>query len=165
LSMILVPDPAWGMGSIFNRTMQAGDLARYSSGRVEIWTQTAAALLERPWFGHGQGQFRYQVPAALGVYNHPHNSVLQFAYDWGLLGAGALAAAFVPLARSLLREKGPGLRDALPAVGAFSGLGLMSLVDGSLYYAYPVMVFMICIAVIATRPRDTSQGTAEVGEV
>ena len=115
-----------------------------------MWRQTAAALLDRPWFGHGQGQFRYQVPAALGIYNHPHNSMLQFAYDWGLVGVGALAAAITPLIQSFARKNGRDLRTALPAVGGVSGLGIMSLVEGSFYHAFPLMISVLCMAVAAT---------------
>jgi O-antigen ligase len=150
LSMILVPHPLWGIESILGRVVPTADLERYSSGRVEMWMQTAAAVSERPWFGHGQGQFRYQIPAALSLNNHPHNSVLQFAYDWGVIGASALIAALAGSIRTSGLKAGADAPTALPAVGALSGLGVMSLVEGSFYHAYPVMVSLVCLAVLAT---------------
>jgi hypothetical protein len=57
-------------------------------------------ILQAPWIGHGADSYRFIVPKQDG--NQPHNWILQFLLDLGVLGA-------VPLGWLLVRQAGRGL--------------------------------------------------------
>ncbi len=80
------PSPLYGAQAVFGRIISQGPKQSYDSGRSEIWRQTAEGIMERPLFGHGEGQFRWEVAAVHRGYNHPHNLILQFLYQWGCVG-------------------------------------------------------------------------------
>lgn len=52
------------------------------SGRLEIWAATLRALAEQPLLGWGPDRFPVVVDVKPG---HPHNAVLAFAMDFGVL--------------------------------------------------------------------------------
>lgn len=152
LSQATAPAPGWGAGTILKRTVP-GDKQDFSTGRTIVWRETWQRIEDRPVIGHGQGQFIYEVRVIPMPINHPHNALLQFLYQWGF--AGTIALFFTMLSSCLMilnagREK---LRPALPGIGAFSGLILMSQLEGSLYHAFPVMIVVICLALIASTAR------------
>jgi O-antigen ligase len=151
MGLVVVPDPAWGTMAIIGRSVDTGT-EDYSSGRWDMWAQALAALPQAAWFGHGQGQFRFLVPAALHSYNHPHNAVIQFLYQWGFLGTVALGLSFCGLARRL-----PSLAKAnplsLPAVFLLTGMISMSMLEGNFYHQYPIMVSLVCVAALGALAR------------
>lgn len=154
VSLLFAPGPGWGILVILGRLGPSPEVDMYLSGRLEMWTQTAGAILERPIFGHGQGQFRWQVTSASGTYNHPHNSILQALYDWGAVGTAALGVAVSGLASKLLVVIRRDLDVALPAAGGLVGMALMSLLEGNFYHGYPIMVAIVCLATLAGRAGD-----------
>lgn len=117
---------------------------KLSSGRTEIWRDTLRGVLEHPVLGHGGNQFRLQVPAAKETYNHPHNSVLQFAYEWGLIGAAAMLCLLALLSGRLVRLTFAYPRRNLAMFLAASSMALFSLIDGVFYYNLPIMLFLTC---------------------
>lgn len=117
---------------------------KLSSGRTEIWRDTWRGVLEHPVLGHGGNQFRLQVPAAKKTYNHPHNSGLQFAYEWGLIGAGAMLSLLALLGSSLVRRTFAYPQQNLALFLAASSIALFSLIDGVFYYNLPIMLFLTC---------------------
>ena len=63
----------------------AGDrLTTSLSGRGPIWSQAWQMLVERPWLGFGPMQF---ADIANPIAAHPHQSILQWASEWGLPSA------------------------------------------------------------------------------
>jgi O-antigen ligase len=146
LSYVAAPAPQWGPVSIFTRV--ALNTGNFSSGRAVVWAETWRRIGDAPVIGHGQGQFRQEVKAVRGRYNHPHNSLLQFLYDWGFLGTILLGAMLLRSGITVLRAPLERLRPGLPAIGAGVGLLAMSSLEGSLYHAFPVMVVAICWALI-----------------
>lgn len=149
LSLLFVPNGGWGIQSILTRSA-ASDLPTYLSGRLELWTQTAEAILDHPLLGHGMGQFRSQLPSAQNFFNHPHNSVLQFLYQWGALGTAALAVAMWGLLRGHAERLRTFPAIALPATGTLAGMTLMSLLEGNFFHVYPLMVSMVCLAALGS---------------
>lgn len=117
---------------------------KLSSGRTEIWRDTWRGVLEHPVLGHGGNQFRLQVPAAKETYNHPHNSVLQLAYEWGLIGAAAMLGLLALLGGKLVRLTFAYPRRNLALFLAASSMTLFSLIDGVFYYNLPIMLFLTC---------------------
>jgi O-antigen ligase len=117
---------------------------KLSSGRTDIWRGTIGGIVDRPLIGHGGNQFRLLVPAARETYNHPHNSVLQFTYEWGVIGGGALLCLLVMLAWQLLKRTIARPSQHLPLFLAAASMAMFSLIDGVFYYNLPIMLFLTC---------------------
>lgn len=68
----------------------AGDrLTTSLSGRGPIWSQAWQMIVERPWLGFGPMHF---ADIANDTAAHPHQAVLQWASEWGVLSALCVAA-------------------------------------------------------------------------
>lgn len=147
-SYLLVPHEAWGFDRIIARSLSGGSLNEYTSGRLAIWQETWSAILQSPFLGHGEGQFRSQIASAGNGLNQPHNAVLQFLYQWGLIGTVGLTLMLV----STLRNLGAAMRRRteadLAAIGAATGLLAAAMLDGSLYYVHPVMIVVLCLVTL-----------------
>lgn len=147
-SYLLVPHEAWGFDRIIDRSF-SDNSEDYTSGRLTIWMETSSAILQNPLLGHGEGQFRSQIEAAGNGLNHPHNALLQFLYQWGLAGTLALAAMLSATARRLRSALAEGRSDTeLAAVGALVGLLSTAMLEGALYHVYPVMIVVLCMAIL-----------------
>lgn len=160
-SIILAPHPLYGADRILSTSFLFGpgmDANEYTTSRLLIWEETFAKILERPWLGWGEGQFRHGISIVAGKHAHPHNSVLQFLYQWGLIGTAALGAMIVPALRLLPSAIRQEPMVALPALGALSGLAAMSLFDGSFFFPLPIMFSLMSLALI-TSCKPTSSDT------
>ncbi|UIP06369.1 O-antigen ligase family protein [Erythrobacter sp. SDW2] len=149
LAAAWVPAQHFGPLNIFLR-LDTGTLPgeEYTTGRAEMWRQTAAAIPEHPWFGYGEAQFRKAIPAARGFSNHPHNLILQLLLQWGVIGTGLLAAILARLAwkaRSLLKSP---TELTYPCVALITGLLAVSMVDGPFFYALPTVLFLLALAIL-----------------
>jgi O-antigen ligase len=136
--------PNYLMG--LNRTVEATASGNITTGRTTIWQNVIGAVQERPVFGYGEGQMREVAPFSTMV--QPHNFVLQVALAWGLIGLMCvltLAIAFLRRAIPVVWREGGALVPPLMAMGA---LAVLSLYDGSLYYALPISLFVSCGAII-----------------
>ena len=159
----MVPTPK---DPTFNAIMRiddskSNDFDQLSSGRTEIWRGTLSAISERPIFGHGGNQFRLLVPAARKNFNQPHNSLLQFIFDWGVIGAGALIALLIILGlRVIAITKEQPLW--LPSCLAATSMAIFSLIDGVFYYNLPIILFLtfslgpLMIATMRANPTATA---------
>lgn len=54
-----------------------------SSGRYELWVYGLNRFLEKPFFGHGGGNFSLDTQIFL---TSPHNLIIQFISEWGVGG-------------------------------------------------------------------------------
>jgi O-antigen ligase len=120
-----------------------------TTGRTTIWKNVIHAIERRPVFGYGEGQMSTVAPT--WTLAQPHNSILQFALSWGLVGllcAAVLAIAFAARAIPTARREGGAL---VPAFMAMTAIAILSLYDASLYYALPQSIFFACAGVIASR--------------
>ena len=154
LSLIYVPDPLWwGLPSILGRLFGFHSAMEFTTGRLFWWMGAWRGFLASPMIGHGEGQFLYEVGD--GRWNHPHNSILQFLYQWGLIGTTSVMVIAAPIVASIGRAVREMPDVALPATGALAGLLLMSLLEGSLYHGFPVMVVVVCLAILASVSNKT----------
>lgn len=143
-----VPDRHFGLERISQA--MGRDPAEITSGRFKIWRATWDFVLDRPLIGHGQGQFGSLVPEARPLYiKHPHNSILQVAFDWGLLGASCFAALLIYLCWYCLKAIGDDPRSNLPAFLVCAGLIITSLYDGAFFFTYPIVMLVVALAWIA----------------
>ncbi|MEH6789270.1 O-antigen ligase family protein [Parasphingorhabdus sp.] len=141
---ILLPAPTIGwFGAIqrfWNGNTGPSDL---SSGRTEIWLETIRLISDRPWLGFGGMQFQHVNSAAAGFFKHPHNSILQFAFDWGLLGCTAM---LLMLAIAYFRlVLGKSIDSRLRSFGLLGATTMLafSMLDGILFYNFTIAVTII----------------------
>jgi O-antigen ligase len=147
---ILLPAPSIGwFGAIQRFWNGSGEPSELSSGRTDIWVETIRLIGEQPWLGYGGLQFQRINSAAEGFFKHPHNSVLQFTFDWGLLGCSAMLLMLAPAYFRLLLDKqiDSGLRT-FGLIGASTMLAF-SLLDGVLFYNFTIAVTIIFLLIPA----------------
>jgi O-antigen ligase len=148
---------ALGLDALVPLAAQGPDsMARLgSSGRTEMWKDTIGAIGMRPWLGWGEAQFR-SIFRDEWSFGQPHNIVLQVLLAWGAVGAvlcGALAACVLP---RFVKARGV---EAAPFQCAALMLAAYSLVDGSLYYAHSLALFVLCCAAaVAAGSRSGASG-------
>ncbi|MFN2101191.1 O-antigen ligase family protein [Altererythrobacter sp. MF3-039] len=144
-SAFLAPHPEWGFWNIMLGTAGINSDS-YSSGRVTMWLETIDLIRERALIGHGEGQFRLTTSIGNAMINHhPHNSILQFLYQWGLVGTGAIGVALFPLGRRLREQRPLTSRTAIALVSSAIALIAMSMLEGSLFYAFPTMIVVLAM--------------------
>ncbi|WP_455824575.1 O-antigen ligase family protein [Pseudomonas graminis] len=104
------------------------------SGRGPIWWQAWHMIAERPWLGFGPMHF---ADIANDIATHPHQSILQWASEWGVPSAlcvamlawrGGWATFGVLRDRALAAQRADLLRLCLFA--ALVGALVQSMVDG-----------------------------------
>lgn len=120
-----------GMGWLFpfERTVAATNLNELTSTRSdEIW-QVSRYIAESPWFGHGADSYLFIRPRQIG--DQPHNVLIQWMLDFGLLGT-------IPLVIILLGVIVRGSRAADRwrkfAAGGVAGCAVVALFDGIFYH-------------------------------
>jgi O-antigen ligase len=158
-----------GTSNLFSRA-EVGVASVYdSAGRWPIWQGTWAAILERPLLGYGpEGYYFSHCCNPRTV--QPHNAVLQFLMEFGVIGC----VLFLGLSAHLLRtfswggwRQKNGLRPSAPVAGIFAVLGGLftyALIDGLLYHAIPLMHVAMLVgllfAVLAWHSNGLGSGQA-----
>jgi len=157
------PQPYLGWWSAIERSTAAKTVSELSSTRLDFWHATWSEFLKAPWIGHGADSYRFITPKLDG--DQPHNWILQFLLDFGLIGGVALAILLVrqafrgivvpprprnpelttqnPDPRSSVAEFGPAspVNDSDPAgirrgiAAAFVACLVAGLLDGIFYHA------------------------------
>jgi O-antigen ligase len=145
------PNPLYGIVRL--KASSAGGTPDVSSGRFDMWSGTWSAVLDRPFIGHGAGQYFAVVHDKLGGFNHPHNIVLQVLFHWGFVGAACyFALAMLVAWRAFVALRSPQPADA-PALLVGISLLTMSLYEGTLFHTYPSMMIAFALALIIAPPR------------
>ena len=145
VALLPVPHPIYGIAGatgFADLSQSAGYDA--SSGRTELWKGTMAKIAERPMLGWGLNQFGTVEFSKKDSYLHPHNYPLQLMFSGGLFSVLVLLLIALPVVKQSDWRliKGPGAAG----VGGVVGIVIYSLYDGSLYFSYPVMIFLVAIA-------------------
>ncbi len=117
-----------------------------TSGRFRMWEGAWQAFLRRPFLGYGEGQFGRVVPQVQGIYLHPHNLLLQLLFQWGLIGTATAGFLSVLAARHIHSTGLTNDPRALPSILVLVALIAYSFYDGSLFHAYPSMMFAFALA-------------------
>ena len=132
-------------------------IARFDSSlRVEIWKDTIGAIRQRPWLGWGEASFLHLFREKW-LFGQPRNVVLQVLLAWGAVGALLCAALAAGMAPRLLAAR---IGEAAPFQGAALMLAAYSQINGTLYYAHSLALFVLCCAaaVLARVPLEPSRG-------
>lgn len=164
LSMIWVPPhPQWGIMQIFGRMVDIDQgLEHYSSSRWTIWQDTLSHILDKPLFGHGMGMFKADIGDLAGGIAQPHNFVLQFLYQWGIVGTGAVLLMIWPAVHRIIPTLTSHRAGGIAALSLIVGQVGMAMMDGNLFYTYPTSIVVLALVVLATdrAPQQSEVNTA-----
>lgn len=152
-SMLVIPDESYGIDRIIASIYENYDSAnKISSGRGEMWAGTINKILERPIFGYGEKQFQFVVPEALGGFRQPHNSILQYLLQWGIVGAGIFFFLIFQIILHLYKKTNRFVDIGQPEFLIIFSILIYSLYDGALYapYSIAMLIFAIASALAAT---------------
>ena len=154
---LLLPsvNPSYGIDRIFfGSVTTAKSGADLSSGRIAMWKATVETIKDRPLVGWGVEQFAVSGPKMSLGHKQPHNMILQLLFATGILGAIAALLIILPfLPRLSWNLTTP---DRLAAWGVIVGTLTFGLYDAAFYYTYPVMIFLLAVAMVLKPAMQTS---------
>ncbi|NRB42703.1 MAG: O-antigen ligase family protein, partial [Pseudomonadales bacterium] len=126
------------------------DLNRFSTGRTNIWKAALSAADESPWLGLGPNGYLFIDDRPYGI--QPHNLIVQFYVEWGVVGGGMfilLLLFSVYFGGRILLYKSMG---EIPVVYHAAALiilvlSLLGLLDGTYFHSQPVFYLTIAFAI------------------
>lgn len=147
-SLIPFNDPAF----MLIASEDAATTESISGGRASYWSALWSAYETVRMFGAGPFASFWILPPGEQIHVQPHNVVLQFLLTWGL-PATAVSLGLLAYATWKAHITAIAHRDVLPFLAMLDCLLVMSLFDGMLHFAQPLMLIMISFGVIfgATR--------------
>nr|WP_246156555.1 O-antigen ligase family protein [Sphingorhabdus profundilacus] len=152
---IIVPNPAPEFGLI--RMVSSLEQDDIGSGRSIVWKSTVTEISKSLWIGHGSGTFNKNMHEIYGFdFNHPHQFILQYFYDWGIFGG--TAAGFLLLILFLACVKvGRQHNDAAAyaSISTLCTIASVSMIDGALFY--PLSIFLTGLAIACGFVNDSTQ--------
>ncbi len=160
-----------GLGPVVSRFEELG---RDYRGRLDVWKDTLALVRMHPVLGWGPGTFPDAFTRVQSVFlnqtvDHAHNDYLEFAAEWGIVGAALLFGLILwLLARAIsscLRMPQPGKRlVCLGSCGGVVALLLHSTADFNLQIPANGLVFAALLGVAYSSvyhvPGETCGGKA-----
>lgn len=130
-----------GWWDAIQRTTQATTLAEVSSERTVFWSATLTHAFSSPFIGHGADSYLYIRPAQNG--NQPHNVLVQWLLEYGLLGAVPLVLLVWRGIAGLFAKKPESETQVRPlgiwACASLGGSAVYGLFDGVFYH---MIIFM-----------------------
>ncbi len=120
--------------------------ADLSASRFSIWANTWAMVMQQPWTGVGMGQYNFAWTLTpfpgrpTAFFDHSHNLPLQLLVELGLplglLVLGFLLASLALAAKRAWQVEGDSASQGRAAVVMLLLIGLHSLLEYPLWYAY-----------------------------
>ncbi len=159
LSLLLkTPIEAYGLLNGLIESTQGADLNEASAGRMGMWRDAMGLIAERPLFGYGHDQYQHVYTFGFFEAIQPHNTLISFLFDFGLVGGGALIFLILSLWwRGYRRIVTQAHSWKIGAFTALTAMAVISLFDGVLYHEAPMMIVAMCFAVLfANPPRATA---------
>lgn len=131
------PYPGMGWSAAVKRTAEATSVEQVSSERSRFWSETWAYARTSPWVGYGADGYRFVQPAQNG--SQPHNVLLQWFIEYGVLGLIPLTLLLIRGISVLIIPRSPSNSSAPPlhvwAGAALAGTAAYGLLDGVFYHA------------------------------
>ena len=107
--------------------------------RPQTWRDTLIMIQEKPWFGHGPGAYRYTYPPYRETFKgkrivtgHPHNEYLELAADYGWIGFGLFAAAWMATLVKLIQSA----HRAQEARHRYMGYAAIAMISGTMVHSF-----------------------------
>lgn len=141
---VIIPAPATPLFGAIQRFWNGqADPGSFSSGRTDFWLESLSLIAERPLFGYGAHTFQFLGETAKGFSKHPHQSLLQFIFDWGLIGGGAFLCMIGLLIFKAYVKNGSPNNVKLTSALVVSTLLSFSLIDGIYFYSYTTALSIV----------------------
>ncbi len=153
-----------GFGSMLRRFSSLKYVDMSLAGRVGMWKAAWEHRWDSVLIGHGTGNFASILPAwaVAGGLRHPHNLIMEYYFEWGILGLIALVSIFVSpivlwyrIRKTSPRSEMTALSNFVLVLVAFSlvnGMIDSSAVDPQLYATLGLMT-----AIYINSQRGTSE--------
>lgn len=130
-------------------------LFRYgSSGRFSQWREALAASLATPLFGNGGMTFTDPANSFSFIYAHPHNSLVQIFFEYGLVGLFLVLFFFFSVVwaflKQVLLEKTANPLTIALFFSWLAGLGL-SLLSGVVVMPLSQLMLVLITALLCSR--------------
>ncbi len=140
-----------------------------SAGRAVMWTDTTSEILRNPFLGFGSGSYRENMLEKYQFdFNHPHNVILQYIYDWGIFGGTAALIMLAWLGWRLLSIDNPGSTLRFLSIGGFCATLAIAMIEGTLFHPLPILAAILMIApALGSAARSglpDHEGRASVGD-
>lgn len=117
-----------------------------TSGRLGWWRDLLAAYSEFPAFGFGPGASSYILGSAFAPHIQPHNFVIEFLLNWGLMAA--VAALFLLVRAHLAAHRAARQSaDVVPYVLMADCLLVIGLFDGTFHFAQHLTLWAASIGI------------------
>lgn len=144
---LMIPVPAPHMG-VLRRVAEtvSGHSGSITTGRDELWLKNWYAILERPFFGHGDGQMIQLIDHSGTVQSH--QVFLQVLLAWGLVGFISLAIIAWPAFWRGVDRARSGDKNLLALFLVLISLAVYAMYDGSLYHPLTVSIFAGCLGLL-----------------
>lgn len=118
-----------------------------SPGRTEMWRDTFFEILQNPFLGYGSGNFRQNMLEKYHYdFNHPHNVILQYIYDWGIFGGLAALVILLSVGGRLLASRPQGSAVRFLAIAAFCTTLTIAMIEGTLFHPLPILMTIAMIS-------------------
>ncbi|WP_394172645.1 O-antigen ligase family protein [Thalassotalea litorea] len=136
-----------GLGRFLSIFSSDISIDEYSSSRISIWIGAIKGFINQPVLGLGPDGYKFMTERVWGM--QPHNVIIQFLVEWGVVGASLILAIiykFIALIVKHSLSSKQGLKLLLPSAVFFS-LTFHGLTDGTYYHAQPVFMIMLSVAI------------------
>ncbi|WP_262589700.1 O-antigen ligase family protein [Candidatus Pelagibacter communis] len=137
----------------------------YAFDRINLWKYGYIIFLENPYFGKGPGGFAiaayndFYAQKSYGdllitnylTHNHPHNFIIQFIVEWGIVGTSLIFILLIRLSIISLKYFFKFKINHLLISGvSIIGLASHGLVDGALYHATFTFYFVLSLSILCS---------------
>ena len=141
------------------------DSLTYTKDRLDLWKYGYIIFLENPYFGKGPGGFAiaayndFVSNKSYGdlvinnsfTHNHPHNFIIQFLVEWGIIGTLLIIILLTKMGISSLKYFFKYKKYYLLISGlSIIGLILHGLIDGALYHAAFTFYFVLFLGILCS---------------
>jgi O-antigen ligase len=119
--------------SLIDSVLGTGELDRSSSARIDLYRVAGVMFDEKPWLGWGTSSFAHvaSVQSSVPDPHYPHNLVLQFVSEFGILGLLVLFWLVCQVAANSIGRKVQGMQLAVVGLAIFAFLN--SMVSSGIY--------------------------------
>lgn len=145
--------PPYGDGQFtFFRGDSMGSADAMATGRLTLWTNALHVAANYPLLGSGAGSSWWMVPLNGFYHVQPHNALVQFVLNWGLIPT--IPALVLIVGATWKAHSNAKIRPALlPLILMLDCLLAMSMLDGMMHFAQFIMLIFGCLAISLAHPR------------
>lgn len=147
--------------SLLKRADQSSSILM-TSDRTSIWKNAGKSIIQRPWFGYGPEAYRTSR-CCDRAFVHPHNAVLQFALEFGVVGVILASLLAMAVMRQPLITVFSGAfarrqvdHEVVALTSMVTGFLAYSMVDGLLYHALPLTLFAVIVSALKSTMARTA---------